>query len=738
MALPNPLKAFTWGAGGAQLTPEDLARMRQMESERAAKGVDFSPVGHWTQGLARVADALAGSVRRGQLDDAATENAGTDSRIAQALLGGGASGFPAAPGSGQFPAAPTANPGGSGGMTSPNYKGDELAWADAQPYQKALLNTIAGPESGGRYNVIYGGGKFDDFSKHPGQAVRIQTGPNAGRTSSAAGKYQFLGPTWDDQAGKLGLTDFSPANQDRAAWNLAAETYKAKTGQDLDAVLQSGDPTALANVGKVLNPIWTSLPGGIEQGTNTDRFVSTYQRALNAGASPAQAQQVAQQEEAATPVQVASLDPSAGVAEATTRPIPEEYAATGLSQQAWDRMNAPDGAVPPVQAPDPASARVAQAFATAEAPMAPMAPMATIAAPALPAPQMVEDRPVAEPQQQIAQALMGSNTPLDQVPVMAGGTSGAMQPGQASQGINPAIIEALSNPAASEQTRKIAGMLLGQQMEQQAAANDPMRAMQLEKAQLELEQMRNPQAQPLINAGGGSIYNPNNGSWLTAPGADQEKIPEAIRALEIRAERAGLKPGTPEYNEFMINGGRGGTSLQVGPDGTVQFQQGGAAKPLTESQSKLTLFQSLQTETQPVLLDLEKQFNPANLTDAAARSTPIAGNFFKSGQGQIYDSAATAWAEGALRIATGAAATPEEMERTKRAYFAQPGDTPDTIAFKAQMREMYNRSINRSLGKASEGSLPKPSDFAKNFDDGAGSTDWQDMGGGVKIRRKAQ
>lgn len=146
---------------------------------------------------------------------------------------------------------------------------------------------------------------------------------------------------------------------------------------------------------------------------------------------------------------------------------------------------------------------------------------------------------------------------------------------------------------------------------------------------------------------------------------------------------------------------------------------GGSLKPgdgLTEGQAKLTLFQSLQTETQPVLLDLEGQFNPGNLADAAARSTPIAGNFFKSEQGQIYDSAATAWAEGALRIATGAAATPEEMERTKRAYFAQPGDTPNTIAFKAQMREMYNRAIQRSLGQETSGALPKPSEFANQIE----------------------
>lgn len=85
----------------------------------------------------------------------------------------------------------------------------------------------------------------------------------------------------------------------------------------------------------------------------------------------------------------------------------------------------------------------------------------------------------------------------------------------------------------------------------------------------------------------------------------------------------------------------------------------------------------------------------------------------------MYDAAATQWAEGALRIATGAAATPPEMERTKKSYFAQPGDTPQTIAFKAQMREMYQRSIERGLGyKDVEGALPLPSEFAAQFSAG--------------------
>lgn len=147
------------------------------------------------------------------------------------------------------------------------------------PYALALLNAISGPESAGKYDVIYGGSRFNDFSDHPRKAVPITSGPNVGKTSSAAGKYQFLGPTWDQYKNKLGLPDFSPQSQDQAAWALASDSYRNATGGDLDAVLQSGDPQAIAGVGKALAPIWTSLPGGIEQGTNTNRFVNAFKNA---------------------------------------------------------------------------------------------------------------------------------------------------------------------------------------------------------------------------------------------------------------------------------------------------------------------------------------------------------------------------------------------------------------------------------------------------------------------------
>lgn len=135
---------------------------------------------------------------------------------------------------------------------------------------RALLDKIASTESRGRYDVRYGGSSdktFQGYADHPRVFEPITSGPDVGKTSSAAGRYQFIGSTWDDQAKKLGLTSFSPANQDAAAWNLAQEEYKSKTGKDLLSVLRSDDAAAKADVPRQLSGQWSSLPGGRQPAT---------------------------------------------------------------------------------------------------------------------------------------------------------------------------------------------------------------------------------------------------------------------------------------------------------------------------------------------------------------------------------------------------------------------------------------------------------------------------------------
>lgn len=124
----------------------------------------------------------------------------------------------------------------------------------------------------------------------------------------------------------------------------------------------------------------------------------------------------------------------------------------------------------------------------------------------------------------VAQALAQSQPRAQPPNPVAQALAQAPQQPQRPQ-INPAIMEALTSPYASREAKAIAQTMLQQQMQAQQQANDPRRRMELEKLELETERLRNPQA------------------------------PDAIRTLQARAEAAGLAPGTPQYQAFMLSGG---------------------------------------------------------------------------------------------------------------------------------------------------------------------------------------
>src|SRR5262245_29152725 len=135
------------------------------------------------------------------------------------------------------------------------------ARAAVTPMQRAFLNSMSAGEAPD-YNTMYGGGRFDDMADHPRQKIPITSGPNIGKKSSAAGRYQFLAPTWDAAKSALGLPDFSPDSQDAAAVWLAERDYKDRTkGRNLWDDLESAkdNPAKLNFIGGALSGTWTSL-----------------------------------------------------------------------------------------------------------------------------------------------------------------------------------------------------------------------------------------------------------------------------------------------------------------------------------------------------------------------------------------------------------------------------------------------------------------------------------------------
>jgi len=112
-----------------------------------------------------------------------------------------------------------------------------------------MLRFAEGTERGGpdSYRVMFGGSLAPDLKRHPDKVMK-------GR-STAAGAYQFLTPTWQQQQKKLGLGSFGPVEQDIAALDLARQRTMGLGG--LSYLQKKGlTPDFVA----ALAPEWASLP----------------------------------------------------------------------------------------------------------------------------------------------------------------------------------------------------------------------------------------------------------------------------------------------------------------------------------------------------------------------------------------------------------------------------------------------------------------------------------------------
>jgi muramidase (phage lysozyme) len=121
------------------------------------------------------------------------------------------------------------------------------------PEGQRLLKTIrfaegtSGPKG---YQTMFGGGTFNDLSRHPDRVVH-----GNGYSSAAAGAYQFLPGTWQTQSSRLGLKGFGPEEQDVAALALARNRLMDLGG--LETVRKEG---LSQRVAAALSPEWASFP----------------------------------------------------------------------------------------------------------------------------------------------------------------------------------------------------------------------------------------------------------------------------------------------------------------------------------------------------------------------------------------------------------------------------------------------------------------------------------------------
>lgn len=583
MALAPIIDAFQWGSGGRQMTPEQIAREREVAAALGA--VDTSPVTHWLQGAARMANAFTGRIREGRADRAEAANAAaSQDRMRRAM----ASLLPAS-------------------SLAPGY---------SSPVAAAPLDMSG--------NEVFSG--FMDTVRQGGVS-----NPYALAAIAATGQRE---------------SSFSPENATRT-WNDPSE---------------SGAPGTAGGIMSWRGPRYAAL-------------------AQAGDMSPAGQANFFLQED---PQLIAALNNAQSIEDATSL-MNNAWKFAGYDRpggEAAERLAAARGFLPQFQGQtDPVTTASVPSTATAGAAINP----------------------------DIIKALAPSQPPMQNAVAQALMPSG---------GLDPVVTEMMTSPYASPQERQLGAMLFQRQMQMQ----DPANQLDMQYRQAQLDQLRREaqNGQPLINAGGGAIYNPNTQQWLTAPNSGEANIPDSVQALDLRAKRAGLVPGTPAYNEFMISGGSGGTSLSVGPDGTVSFTQGGG-KPLTEGQSKDTTY---ATRAEGALSTLD-EFDTA-LTSPIQRGlerdpTGIARGL-QSPEFQKAQQAGLEFLQAILRKDTGAAITRPEQEEYGRVYLPMPGDSDEVLeqkrvsrhraleALKAGMPPQailnQERALERSKSNAPAGNVP--------------------------------
>ena len=413
---------FTWGAAGEKKTPAQVAREREIAETILMRAGNTSPVGHWTQGAARVVDALGGVLKERRAAageaDIASRNKALVSPILAALTGGSTA------------TAPSSIP-----MTSA--AGEVAATAPSQPIDMTgneVYNEFIGAAREGGLTNPFGLAALAATGKaesgfDPGNVNRTWSDPSqSGQPGTAGGILSWRGPRYQALAA---TGDLSPRGQGN---------FFIQENPQLIAALNNAQSVEEAQ--SAINNAWR-FAGYDQPGGETARrlqlarsFLPTFQ-----GGG-----------------EVAATTPEAAIeAFAPLQPAMAEQAPVSLSDEVAAYQQTPE---------------YAAAFPGRQS------------APPLDAPVSVPTQPVA-------------GVPMQSAPIQVAG--GGDRVPMAAPSINPAIIEALTDPQATPQTQMLARIVLEQQQRQAQAAEeqrlqaaDPLRQMQIERGQLELNALRNP------------------------------------------------------------------------------------------------------------------------------------------------------------------------------------------------------------------------------------------------------
>lgn len=186
----------------------------------------------------------------------------------------------------------------------------------------------------------------------------------------------------------------------------------------------------------------------------------------------------------------------------------------------------------------------------------------------------------------------------------------------------------------------------------------------------------------------GRLVDPNTFQVLADFSAPKEAKDDRTATMK-ELEAAGLKPGTPEYEQALLANNRPkGMMIESDGQGGFRMVQGadvsGGAN-LNVEQGKNTGFLIRANDANKAITALESEGTSA--WNKGAGAIPGAGNYLVGQNAQKFTQAKRDFINAVLRQESGAVISPEEFANAEQQYFPQPGDGPEVIAQKRRNRE---------------------------------------------------
>ena len=211
----------------------------------------------------------------------------------------------------------------------------------------------------------------------------------------------------------------------------------------------------------------------------------------------------------------------------------------------------------------------------------------------------------------------------------------------------------------------------------------------------------------------------NRTGRVIATGAPKPVEPTTgFQTLEERARAANLAPGSPEYSDFMLNGGvqrtqavtfRPATPAEASAYGapagqvdeaTGRFYPAESKDTTTEGERKAAGYLGRMVAAEDTIGAKPEEAQTINRWQGLGEWLGLPDQWIMSGDESVVRQKQVDWVRAKLRFESGAVIGDDEAWAEAASYFPRPGDSPERLAAKKGSRQEAIEQLRSSAGRA--------------------------------------